>query len=147
MSIFKMNKPNKIVDDAPVIVRDFNRRAPFWSYRTAEYRAYPPFAQFKSEIDAYLDKLFAGEIDDGNGNVLDTMISDILRQAELDLEHQRTDHHDVIVSFGIRAKSDKTAFEKELQIRREALERNLQEQECIRKRLHNNEFMEVQYNA
>lgn len=147
MSIFKLNTPNKVVDDEPVVVRDFNRRAPFWSYRTQDYKEYPPFAAFKAEIDAYLAKLFAGEIDDGNGDVLDTMISDVLRQAEHDLARQRTDHHDVIVSFGIRAKSDKAAFEKELNIRREALEKNLHEQEDIRARLYNNEFKEVMRHA
>lgn len=147
MSIFKMNRPNKVVDDAPVVVRDFNRRTPFWSYRTSDYKPYPPFARFKEDIDAYLEKLFAGDIDDGNADVLDTMISDVLRQAEHDLAHQRTEHHDVIVSFGIRAKSDKLAFERELQKRSEALEQNLQEQNEIRQRLRKNEFKEEWKNA
>ena len=147
MSIFKMDKPNKVVDDAPVVVRDFNRRTPFWSYRTTEYKPYPPFEQFKDEIDAYLEKLFAGDIDDGNGDVLDTMISDVLRQAEHDLARQRTEHRDVIVSFGIRAKSDQTTYERELQKETEELERNMQEQSEIRQRLQRNEFVEVWKNA
>lgn len=150
MSIFKMNNPNKEVDDTPVIVRDFNRRAPFWSYRTAEYQELPEFAGFKSEIDAYLEKLFDGELDDGNGDVLDTMISDILRQAMRDLERQRVVHRDTIVSFGIRAKSDEAAFTNELQHQRDDLAQNLREQARICDRLHRDEFtddfMEVENN-
>ncbi|MCR5826271.1 MAG: hypothetical protein K6G54_06875, partial [Oscillospiraceae bacterium] len=134
---------NKVVDDEPTVVRDFNRRAPFWSYRTAAYRRYLPFANYKVEIDAYLERLFSGELDDGNGDVLDTLISDVFRQAEHDLARQRTEHRDVIVSFGIRATSDKLAFTRELEKVREALERNRQEQESIRTRLRTNEFVEV----
>lgn len=146
MSMFKTGGQNKAVDDEMVVVRDFNRRTPFWSYRTAAYKPYPPFAQFKAEIDAYLEKLFAGELDDGNGDVLDTMISDVLRQAERDLARQRTEHRDMIVSFGLRARSDRTAFEHELGKLRESLERNQREQSKIRSRLENNEFMEVPEN-
>lgn len=58
---------------------DFTRRAPFWSYRVKDYLLYGPLVSFRGEIDSYLNKLFAGDIDEGNGDVLDSMIADLVR--------------------------------------------------------------------
>lgn len=135
MSIFRENRPGKELDDTVEIVRDFNRRAPFWSYRTRAYQIYAPFDQFKTSIDDYLDKLFQGEIDDANGDVLDALIFDLLRQAERDLDRQRTEHRDAITSFAIRAKCDPVAFEAELSALEERLEANKQEQQKKRELL------------
>ena len=63
------------------------------------------------EIDSYLEKLFNGEVDSGNGDVLDMIIGSVTRQAKHALEKQHCNHRDIIKSFDIRAKSDKKAFE------------------------------------
>ena len=85
----------------------FARRVPFWSYRARDYLLYEPLVSFRGEIDGYLERLFAGDLDEGNGDVLDNMIADLVRQAEECLKRQRTEHKDAIISFGIRAKSER----------------------------------------
>lgn len=132
----------KFLDDTLTTANDFTRRVPFWAYRAKDYLLYEPLVSFQGEIDSYLEKLFAGDIDEGNGDVLDNMISDLVRQAEEYLKRQRTEHRDVISSFGIRARSDRKAFRQELDLLRAALERNEEEQKNIRARLNKNEFRE-----
>lgn len=142
MGVFKINRANQPVDDTPVAVNDFARRAPFWSYRVKDYMLYEPLVKFKEEIDGYLEKLFSGDIDEGNGDVLDNMISDLVRQAEQYLKRQQTEHKDLITSFGIRAKSDQKAFQQELELLRGELARNMEQQKDIQARLYQNEFRE-----
>ena len=147
MSIFKTNAPEKQVDDTKEVVHDFTRRAPFWSYRTVAYREYAPLVNLKDELDCYLDALFRGDIDDGNGDVLDNLIFDAVRRAWEDLKKQRVDHLDTITSFGIRAQSDRTAFEEQLTQLEESLSKNIQEQEFIRDLLNRCEYQEGYTNA
>ena len=142
MSVFKENAPMKAVDDQAEIVHDFTRRAPFWSYRTVPYRDYPALIELKGVLDAHLDALFRGEIDDGNGDVLDNLIFDTVRQAQADLRLQQVSHRDTIKSFGIRAESDHAAFRQELDRLKDALNENLSEQKKLRKRLACDEFKE-----
>lgn len=130
MNIFKrLRNPNKAVDSEEVIVNDFQRRTPYWSYRTTSYKAYEPFMEYEPVLDEHLEKLFNGEIDDGNGDVLDRLVMDIERQAEKFLAHQRIEHRDTIKSFDIRARSDQKAFERQLTLLKEQLERNEKDQE------------------
>ena len=139
----QLKKPDKAVPtDGDEIVNDFVRRTPFWSYRTTSYQIYEPFMNYKEEIDRYLEKLFAGEIDDGNGDVLDSMISDMERQAEKHLLRQHSEHQDVIKSFELRMLGDRKAFEEQLQLLRELLAKNLAEQESLLARQRRDEFTE-----
>lgn len=124
MGLFKGHSPTKVVDDTTEIVTDFIRRAPFWSYRTVPYRPYPPLMNLQTELDGCLDRLFSGELDDGNGDVLDCLIFDQVRQAREDLNRQRVSHRDAIVSFGLRALGDREAFETQLAALKQALEQN-----------------------
>lgn len=126
MDIRKKDQREKDLYDAENIVKDFTLRTPFNSYRPTEYREYETFFNFKNEIDEYLESLFEGEIDDGNGDVLDNMINDMARQAEKDLEKQHTEHGDTIKSFEIRHRADKLAFENE----RNLLCAKINENEC-----------------
>lgn len=123
-----------------VMVNDFQRRTPYWSYRPANYRIYEPFMEYKKEIDKYLEKLFSGEIDDGNGDVLDNMIAQMTRQAERVLDEQRTEHKDMLKSFDIRRLSDRETFENQLKLLRDSLEKNKSDQEEYRNRMRGNEF-------
>lgn len=124
-----------------VLVNDFKRRAPYWAYRPAEYRIYDDFMFYMTDIDKYLKKLFSGEIDDGNGDVLDNMIMEMTRQAEKLLEKQRTEHRDTIKNFDIRRKSDKKAFQGQLVLLRGQLKYNSIEQAKYRSRLEKEEFI------
>lgn len=142
MGIFTMNQNKREVDDRRVIVNDFVRRAPFWSYRVKDYQIYPPFADYQKEIDAYLEKLFSGELDDGNGDVLDNLISDMFHKAKQDLNRQRQEHHDAIKSFWIRFQGDRRAFENELDLLKVSLQETIKEQPDIDKKLRKSEFKE-----
>lgn len=142
MNIFKqLRNPNKSVESEEVIVSDFQRRIPYWSYRTTGYKVYEPFMEYEQVLDEHLEKLFSGEIDDGNGDVLDRLIIDMARQAEKFLVQQRAEHRDTIKSFDIRARSDQKAFESQLTLLREQLERNQQNQEKYRELIDADEFI------
>jgi hypothetical protein len=141
MKLFKKTTPTKVVDNTETVVYDFKLRAPFWSYRTVPYREYEPFSGFTPEINSHLDKLFQGEIDDGNGDVLDNMICDMARQAEKDLDKQRTEHGDIIKSFDIRNRGDRTAFEHELTLLQSELLENEQQTAEIKTRLKQDKFI------
>lgn len=97
-----------------MIVNDFTRRIPYWSYRAPNYKIYEPLLEYREEIDGYLEKL---------------------------LEHQRVEHRDIIKSFDIRAKSDRKAFESQLALLKEQLAENKREQEKYGERIGANEFI------
>ena len=141
MNFFKRSKVTKIVDDTESIVADFKLRAPFWSYRTVPYREYEPFVNFTADIDNYLERLFEGEIDDGNGNVLDNIICDMARQAEEHLKRQHTEHRDTIKSFDIRNKGDKTAFMNERILLQAEIEDTEQQIEEVKRRMKRDKFV------
>ena len=137
----QLSNPTKAVTDETVVVNDFERRIPYWSYRTVNYSIPERFLRYKEEIDEYLRHLFEGEIDDGNGDVLDNLILDMAMQAELSLEQQKIEHKDLITSFNIRAKSDKVAFENELMLLEEKLSENKRNQGRYVARMEENEFV------
>ena len=113
MATMKETDGMKMVDDEKEVVRDFTRRTPFWGHRTVSYRDFAPLMNLKEELDAYLEKLFQGEIDDGNADVLDNIIFDRVRQALEDLKYQSVEHEDMNCSFENRADSDVNAFREE----------------------------------
>lgn len=140
MNLFKKKKPTRVVDDTESIVTDFRLRSPFWCYRAVSYRVWEPFAGYGKTIDSYLEKLFEGEIDDGNGDVLDNMICDMARQAERDLDRQHTEHGDIIRTFGIRSQGDRRAFVQERGLLQSALDETEQHLDEVRARMRKDEF-------
>jgi hypothetical protein len=84
------------------------------SLRQLNYKDFAPLFGYESDIDAFLGKLFHGEIDLGNGNVCDNMIDDISAQAESDLDLQRIAHHDGISTITNQRIADRHAYEKQL---------------------------------
>ena len=141
MSIFKKRRPTKVVDDTETVVQDFVLRAPFWSYRTVPYRGYEPFVEYGPAIDKYLESLFKGEIDDGNGDVLDNLICDMARQAEKDLDLQRTQHRDTIKSLDLRNQGDHWAFQHERALLETEIVDCEQELAEIKRRLRTDKFI------
>lgn len=113
MAIFKETDGTKMVDDERVVVKDFTRRTPYWGYRNIAYRDFEPLTNLKQELDEYLDKLFQGELDDGNADVLDNIIFDRVRMALEDLKYQSIMHEDMNCSYENRVESDLIAFKEE----------------------------------
>ncbi len=138
----QIGNAKKLVEFKEVMANDFVRRTPFWSHRAENYKIYEPFMEYCSELDGYLEKLFEGEVDDGNSDMLDNMIMGISRQAEKLLARQRTEHRDVIKSLDMRAKSDRKAFECHLALLREQLEANKGQQEKYRNLIDADEFIQ-----
>lgn len=98
------------VDDSRVIVYDFRRRLKklFESYRPAEYKINPALDEnvMLPKIEEHLKRLFRGDLDDGNENVLDRLIFGPIREGKPDLERQHLDHQDMISRFAARFNSD-----------------------------------------
>ena len=74
------------VDDSRSTVYDFTLRSTpigFESYRTTEYTLYHKLdeAEMLPRIDDHLEKLFAGNVDDANGDMLDEIIFGAAREA------------------------------------------------------------------
>lgn len=91
------------------------RRLPKIDYRPCEYDIPERFLNLKTEIDEYLKKLFSGEIDAGNSNVLDALISDVANEAREELYRQHIVHQDV--ANGLKAYHDgnRKQFDRELE--------------------------------
>lgn len=89
------------VDDSRTVVYDFRLRSTelgFESYRPADYRLYQKLEeeQMIPKLDDHLEKLFAGEVDDGNGDMLDSILLGAAREALSDLGRQYYGHCDLL---------------------------------------------------
>lgn len=142
MNAFKLNNRSRTDETEDTVVRDFQRRAPYWSYRVTDYRPYAPFTEFRKELDGYLEKLFAGEIDDGNGDVLDNLIVDMTQLALHDLDKQRADHQDNLRNLELRTVGDRSQFLEARKMLAVDLDDNLIEQESLKRRLKTQTFRE-----
>lgn len=114
MSSIKETRAGKSVDDTLEVVNDFICQIPFWGYQVAAYREYEPFSNLVLELDSYLEKLFAGEIDDGNGDVLDCLIADRARANFKYLAQQKVEHRNMMKMFEVQRQGAKRAFEEHL---------------------------------
>lgn len=114
MSSIKETRAGKAVDDTLEVVNDFICQIPFWGYQVAAYREYEPFSNLVLELDSYLEKLFAGEIDDGNGDVLDCLIADRVRANFKYLAQQKVEHRNMMKMFEVQRQGAKRAFEEHL---------------------------------
>lgn len=100
------------VDDSRTIVHDFRLRATqagFESYRTVEYRLYHKLEEdeMMPRLEEHLKRLFGGEVDDGNGDMLDAILFGAAREALPDLGRQHYDHLDMLRRLIIRRKADR----------------------------------------
>ena len=101
-----------VVDDSKVVVHDFRLRSThvgFESYRTVEYKLYPKLeeAEMMPKLEEHLSKLFAGDVDDANGDMLDAILFGAAREALPDLGKQHYDHWDMLRRLIIRRKADR----------------------------------------
>lgn len=113
------------MDESRAIVYDFRRRLiKFEGYRPAEYRLNPALKEevVKPMLDRHLAKLFAGEIDDANGDVLDRLIFSGVREGKTDLVRQRYEHMDMIARLTAGWESDYQDIRQLRDLREEELE-------------------------
>lgn len=96
------------MDDTRQVVNDFRLRFPYENYRTKEYELYHKLKdeEMLPRIDEHLEKLFSGEVDDGNGDMLDSILFAPAREAKPDLEKQHVDHGDMLRRLITRRKGD-----------------------------------------
>jgi hypothetical protein len=114
----KQEAPTKADPDTPV---EINSRIRNGSLRQLNYRDFAPLFGYADAIDKFLEELFKGEIDLGNGNVCDNMINDIAEQAQTDIELQRISHHDSITIISNQRIADRHAYESQLEKKKEEL--------------------------
>ena len=100
------------VDDSRIVVHDFRLRGTqvgFESYRTVEYRLYRKLeeAYMMPKLEEHLNRLFAGDIDDANGDMMDAILFSAAREALPDLGKQHCDHLDMLRRLIIRRKADR----------------------------------------
>ena len=123
------------MDDSRVTVYDFKRRIQclFESYRSTDYRLYSGLSEeeMKPKIDRHLEALFAGDVDDGNGDMLDNIIFGPYRESVPYLNIQRLNHKDMNRRLVARRVSDRADFEKIRNERQNELERLEQEYEDV----------------
>ena len=101
-----------VVDDSKVVVHDFRLRSTHVgveSYRTVEYKLYPKLeeAEMMHKLEEHLSKLFAGDVDDANVDMLDAILFGAAREALPDLGKQHYDHLDMLRRLIIRRKADR----------------------------------------
>ena len=100
------------VGDSRSLVYDFTLRSTpigFESYRTTEYTLYHKLeeSEMLPKIDDHLEKLFAGRVDDANGDMLDEIVFGAAREALPYLCKQHYDHNDTIRRFIVRRIADR----------------------------------------
>lgn len=96
------------VDDSKSVVHDFCQRMPWISYRAVEYRLYHKLSEKEMlpKLEDHLTKVFAGDIDDANGDILDAILFSAVREGVADLECQRIDHGDTLRRLIVSRKSN-----------------------------------------
>lgn len=113
----------RVINEQRSVQDDFVRRPAYESYRAAEYGLYPKLAAeaVLPELDAHLETLLAGTVDDANGDMLDSLIFGPAREAYPELARQKWNHTDVIRRLIARRQADRQDFERILQERRREL--------------------------
>ena len=133
---------SKAIDDAQVVTNDFVRPIPYWSYRPVAYKSYKPLDTLIPVLDSYLERLFNGEIDEGNADVLDNIIYDYANQAMSDISNQRVAHISIIKDLYFNHVGIVRNFEKHLEEVRMMKEMNDEEYQSILDRYNNQKFKE-----
>lgn len=118
--MFRKRKKKPVSPENPT---DFRRRPEYEACRPAEYRLYPKLEEgvILPRLEAHLTALFAGEVDDGNGDLLDSIIFAPAREAVPDLARQQYDHADTLRRLIARRRADREDFARLLDLRRQEL--------------------------
>ena len=88
-----------MMGDSRVTCYDFIRRFDelFESYRAADYKLYHRLSEeeMRPKLDQHLEELFTGDVDDANGDMLDSIILASYRESVTNLNVQRLNHKDM----------------------------------------------------
>lgn len=128
MSILKKFFSIKKDKEQEEFEKDFKLRTPFWDYVSKNYKISSEFLNYIQQIDKDLEKIINGEIDMGNGNVLDDGILLVKEEELKKLEIQRNDHRVLNHYYDIRKFVDQKGFKKELEYLQEELVKNKEKQ-------------------
>ena len=84
----------------------------FVEYRPIDYRLSPLLQEEEMLpiLDDHLKALFSGSVDEGNADMLDTLVLDAALKALPDLNEQRANHGDTIRRMDTRHKADREDF-------------------------------------
>ena len=98
-------------DDTKSVVKDFRLSSTAMGFESDRPVEYPLYHKLREDemypkLDEYLTKLFAGELDDGNGEMLDETIFAPAREAMPILSQHNIDHNDTIRRFEVRHIAD-----------------------------------------
>lgn len=102
------------ITDAKAIAYDFERRFPFETYRPTDYSLYYKLedATLKRSLDRHLKALLAGDVDEGNANMLDGYLCSLAAEAAANLTLQQREHQDMLKRLQARRRSDREDFVK-----------------------------------
>ena len=122
------------IDDSRTLSYDFRLRSTmlgFESFRALEYPLYYKLEENEMipRIDDHLSKMFSGEIDDANGDMLDSIIFGAAREALPELNRQRYNHMDTLRRLIVRETVDckdieRIKQEREIECEQLQIERN-----------------------
>ncbi len=84
------------------------------AFRTVEYRLLPKLdeGEMIPRLDEHLNKLFAGEVDSANCDMLDELIFGAAREALPDLSRQHYDHMDMLRRFIVKRQADRNDIQR-----------------------------------
>lgn len=114
-----------VLENSKAIAYDFRRRGvPFEFYRVTDYQLYHKLKEQEMlpQLDTYLERLFNGDVDDGNANMLDSMILNAAREAGAELEMQHYGHGDILRRLIARRHADHEDYIRILRDRKKELE-------------------------
>lgn len=124
-----------MMGDSRVTCYDFIRRFDelFESYRAADYKLYYRLSEEKMrpKLDQHLEELFTGDVDDANGDMLDSIILASYRESVTNLNVQRLNHKDMNRRLIAKRVSDYADFARIREERQKELEQLEKEYEDV----------------
>lgn len=105
------------VNDERTVVNDFQLRNTgigYESYRPVKYRLFHKLEEEEMMplLNEHLKRLLVGEVDEANGDMLDTCIFGAAREALPDLRRQKHNHDDTIQRLIARRAADRQDIER-----------------------------------
>lgn len=121
--MFRKRKKTEPSSLPRVAAEDFTRRLCYESCRAANYQLYRGLQQdvLLPKLERHLAAMLAGEVDDANGDFLDSLIFAPAREALPDLNRQRHDHMEALRRIIARREADRMDFQKLLEQRQQEL--------------------------
>ena len=113
----KKDKPQstaqQVVNDEQEVCQDFRCQRRHWSLTVSPYKNLEGFENLKGELDAAFSNIVSGKpvLDEGNENVLDTLIADMTRKNIIYLKKQAVERMVTIKGIHAQAQAEKLSYE------------------------------------